>query len=79
MSDKDRDRLGTYLTAEEAKEFHKLFVMSAGFFVLIAVIAHVLVWAWRPWLGESLPMRSAAQTVVAPVAAPVGAPPAVKA
>jgi light-harvesting complex 1 beta chain len=50
MSD-NRDGVGTYLTEAEAKEFHKLFVMSMGFFVTVAVIAHVLVWAWRPWLG----------------------------
>jgi len=79
MSDKDRDRLGTYLTAEEAKEFHKLFVVSAGFFVLIAIIAHVLVWVWRPWLGDPMPMRSATQAAVTQVVAPVGASPASKA
>jgi light-harvesting complex 1 beta chain len=50
MSD-NRDGVGTYLTEAEAKEFHKLFVMSMGFFTTVAVVAHVLVWAWRPWLG----------------------------
>ncbi|MBY0582086.1 MAG: light-harvesting protein [Sphingomonas sp.] len=40
---------GTYMTPDEAKEFHKLFVVSMGFFVLMAVIAHILVWTWRPW------------------------------
>ncbi len=44
---------GTYLTEAEAKEFHKLFVMSMGFFTLVAIIAHFLVWEWRPWLGPS--------------------------
>ena len=58
MSD-TRDGVGTYLTEAEAKEFHKLFVMSMGFFTLIAVVAHILVWAWRPWLGASMPMQSA--------------------
>lgn len=69
MSDGNRDELGTYLTAAEAKEFHKLFVLSMGFFTFIAIIAHLLVWTWRPWLGESLPMKSAATHVVAPVGA----------
>lgn len=51
MSDPD-DRFGvrTYLTPEEAKEFHKLFMMTFVGFVAIAVVAHALVWAWRPWL-----------------------------
>jgi light-harvesting complex 1 beta chain len=43
---------GTYLTDAEAKEVHKLFVASTAFFVLVAVVAHFLVWTWRPWLGE---------------------------
>lgn len=51
MSDHDRLGPSTYLTPEEAKEFHKLFVVSMGFFVAIAVVAHFLVWQWRPWLG----------------------------
>ena len=53
MSD-NRDGVGTYLTEAEAKEFHKLFVMSMGFFTTVAVVAHVLVWAWRPWFGPVL-------------------------
>jgi light-harvesting complex 1 beta chain len=38
------------LTETEAKEFHKIFVTSFIIFTLIAVVAHVLVWQWRPWL-----------------------------
>ena len=41
---------GTYLTDAEAKELHKGFVVSMAFFVFVAVIAHFLVWSWRPWL-----------------------------
>jgi len=46
------DRIGvrTYLTAEEAKDFHKLFMMSFIGFTLVAIVAHFLVWSWRPWL-----------------------------
>ncbi|MEN2787919.1 light-harvesting antenna LH1, beta subunit [Sphingomonas qilianensis] len=54
MSDlRERDERmgpGTYLTQEEAKEFHKLFIMSFLIFTVVAIIAHVLVWNWRPWL-----------------------------
>jgi light-harvesting complex 1 beta chain len=46
----DRFGPGTYLTPEEAKEFHKLFVSSFIGFTIIAIIAHVLAWMWRPWL-----------------------------
>jgi light-harvesting complex 1 beta chain len=46
------DRRGSLsgLTENEAKEFHGIFVSSFIGFTVIAVIAHVLVWQWRPWL-----------------------------
>jgi len=37
------------LTESEAKEFHSIFVASFLVFTLIAVVAHFLVWQWRPW------------------------------
>lgn len=40
----------TGLTEQEAKEFHSIFVQSFLIFTGIAVIAHMLVWHWRPWL-----------------------------
>jgi light-harvesting complex 1 beta chain len=49
MSDNERFGPGAYLTPEEAKEFHKIFVSSFIGFTLIAIVAHVLVWMWRPW------------------------------
>ena len=39
------------VTPEEAKEFHKLFMMTFVGFTGIAVVAHLLVWMWRPWIG----------------------------
>ena len=39
----------TGLNEEEAKEFHSLFVTSMIGYVVVAVIAHFLVWQWRPW------------------------------
>jgi light-harvesting complex 1 beta chain len=39
----------TGLNAEEAREFHSLMVTSTIGYVVIAVIAHFLVWQWRPW------------------------------
>lgn len=38
------------LTDGEAKEFHALFVQSFIGFTVIALIAHILVWMWRPWI-----------------------------
>ena len=38
------------LTEQEAKEFHKIFVVSFIAFTLIAIVAHILVWSWRPWI-----------------------------
>ncbi len=38
------------LTDSEAREFHGIFVTSFLVFVGIAVVAHILVWWWRPWL-----------------------------
>jgi light-harvesting complex 1 beta chain len=38
------------LTDEEAKDFHSIFVSSFLAFTAIAVVAHILVWMWRPWL-----------------------------
>lgn len=51
MADRD-ERTGTFsgLTDAEAKEFHRIFMSSFIIFTLIAIVAHVLVWMWRPWL-----------------------------
>jgi light-harvesting complex 1 beta chain len=37
------------LTEQEAKEFHGIFMTSFIMFTVIAIIAHFLVWQWRPW------------------------------
>lgn len=43
----------TGLTENEAQEFHGIFVTSFIIFTVVAIIAHVLAWMWRPWLpGE---------------------------
>jgi light-harvesting complex 1 beta chain len=48
MADDRRSLSG--LTENEAKEFHRIFVTSFLVFTAIAVVAHILVWQWRPWL-----------------------------
>jgi light-harvesting complex 1 beta chain len=45
-----RDASLTGLTESEAKEFHNIFVTSFVVFTVVAIVAHFLVWQWRPWL-----------------------------
>jgi len=46
------DRTGSLsgLTEPEAREFHRIFMTSFIGFVVVALIAHILAWMWRPWL-----------------------------
>jgi light-harvesting complex 1 beta chain len=37
------------LTEAEAKEFHEQFKTTYTAFVAIAAVAHLLVFAWKPW------------------------------
>ena len=67
MSDiRDRDERispSTYMTENEAKEFHKLFVMSFIIFTIVAIVAHFLVWQWHPWGGEAKAMAALSPVV----------------
>jgi light-harvesting complex 1 beta chain len=38
------------LTEAEAKEFHGIFMTSFILFTVVAIVAHILAWMWRPWL-----------------------------
>ena len=40
----------TGLNDNEAQEFHSYFVQGFVIFTIIAIVAHVLAWMWRPWL-----------------------------
>jgi light-harvesting complex 1 beta chain len=42
----------TGLTGQEAKEFHRIFMAGFIGFTLIAIVAHFLVWSWRPWFPD---------------------------
>ncbi|WP_395703238.1 light-harvesting antenna LH1, beta subunit [Aquabacterium sp.] len=46
------DRRGSLsgLTEQEAQEFHGIFMKSFVGFTIVAIVAHILVWQWRPWL-----------------------------
>lgn len=41
------------LTEDEARGFHRMFVISFLAFLGIAIVAHILVWQWRPWIPGS--------------------------
>ncbi|MBT3070159.1 MULTISPECIES: light-harvesting antenna LH1, beta subunit [Rhodomicrobium] len=68
MAQEERDVSLTGLTEGEAKEFHSIFVASFIGFSIVAIIAHVLAWNWRPWarpladLGDGV--QTAALTIV---------------
>lgn len=46
------------LTESEAKEFHSIFMTSFVIFTVIAIIAHILAWMWRPWLPPPVGIRT---------------------
>ena len=50
MADGQRPVSLSGLTESEAREFHSIFMTSFIIFVVIAIVAHILAWMWRPWL-----------------------------
>ena len=38
------------LTDSEAKELHEIYMKGFTLFTGVAVVAHFLVWLWRPWI-----------------------------
>ena len=54
------------LTEDEARGFHGAFIGGFIGFTIIAAIAHLLVWNWRPWIpGVAGYQVGAAQTAPA--------------
>lgn len=39
----------TGFTENQAREFHSAYVRGFMGFTAIAIVAHILVWAWKPW------------------------------
>lgn len=56
------------LTDEESRDFHRVFMSSFVAFTVIAIVAHVLVWNWRPWIPGVAGYQASAQ-VTAPAVA----------
>jgi len=42
----------TGLSDEECQEFHGFFMSGFIGFTVVAIIAHFLVWSWRPWFPK---------------------------
>ncbi|MCZ8261314.1 light-harvesting antenna LH1, beta subunit [Rhabdaerophilum sp. SD176] len=47
MADKGGSLTG--LTGAEAQEFHGFFVQGTLGFFAVSLVAHILIWMWRPW------------------------------
>lgn len=47
MQDKRESLTG--LTDAEAQEFHKFMIQGFLGFLATSLVAHILVWNWRPW------------------------------
>jgi light-harvesting complex 1 beta chain len=61
----------TGLTDTEAREFHGIFITSFVLFTVVAIVAHFLVWQWRPWFpgvrGYTSSLMDGATTVASTV------------
>ena len=69
----DRDRISlSGLTRPEAQEFNRFFLISFIVFTLIAILAHILVWAWRPWLQGGAPVNTSMIDAVRPLLSMLG-------
>lgn len=59
------------LTEREAQEFNSIFTTSFLVFTGVAVLAHILVWIWRPWL-QTPEQVSASLDLVHPLLSMIG-------
>lgn len=48
MAEKNLELTG--LSDDEAKAVHSLFMQGFAIFTAVAIVAHILVWMWRPWI-----------------------------
>jgi light-harvesting complex 1 beta chain len=51
MADKLHGGSNSGLTEAEAQEFHKHYISGLIMFVVIAVVAHILTYVWKPWFN----------------------------
>jgi light-harvesting complex 1 beta chain len=64
------------ISDQEAQEFHTYYLQGMFLFVAIAVVAHILVWMWRPWIppagGYKAALLDGATTVLSAVQPLIG-------
>ena len=67
----DKSNAWSGLSDQEAEEFHRYYIQGTVFFVAVAVVAHFLVWMWRPWIpgpkGYASNLLDSATTVASTV------------
>jgi light-harvesting complex 1 beta chain len=54
MADKDTESL-TGLTEEQAQEFNAWMIRGTAVYIAFALVAHTLMWLWKPWFNMSDP------------------------
>jgi light-harvesting complex 1 beta chain len=53
MASNEKTASSTGLTDAEAQEVHGWMVRGFTVYVVFAIVAHVLMWMWRPWFGPA--------------------------
>jgi light-harvesting complex 1 beta chain len=71
-ADTARNTSMTGLSEREAQEFHKIFVTSFLVFTGVAILAHLLVWLWRPWIPGPEGYASLTSVVTSPFMTLIG-------
>jgi light-harvesting complex 1 beta chain len=69
MADNNRPGSLSGLSEAEAREFHGIFIKSFIAFTVIAIIAHFLVWQWRPWFPGVDGYKTSQVEIILPAAA----------
>ena len=67
----DKNPSWTGLSDQEAEEFHKYYLQGMYLFVGIAIVAHLLVWFWRPWIPGPAGYKTSAIDAVHTVASAI--------
>jgi light-harvesting complex 1 beta chain len=51
MSTNDNAGSATGLTEAEAKDVNGWFIKGTVVYIGFAIVAHILMWVWRPWIA----------------------------
>jgi light-harvesting complex 1 beta chain len=64
----DKNASWTGLSDQEAEEFHRYYLQGFYLFVAVAIVAHILVWFWRPWIPPAGGYKTSALETLTTVA-----------